>query len=79
MIYGGVMNIERIRERLVGGGFKPFTICLSDGTKIPVPHPEFVAIGKNVVLAVGQNDRAYTLDPIHIVTLQEVRSRVKAH
>jgi hypothetical protein len=44
-----------------------------------VPHPEFVAIGKNVVLAVGQNDRAYTLDPIHIVALQEVRSRVKAH
>ena len=42
------MIIERIRERLLGGGFKPFTICLSDGTKIPVPHPEFVAIGKNV-------------------------------
>lgn len=63
----------------MGGGFKPFTICLSDGTKIPVPHPELIAIGKNGVLAVGQNDRAYTLETIHIVALQEVRSRAKAH
>jgi hypothetical protein len=67
------VNIERIRERVSGGGFKPFILCLSDGTKIPVPHPEFVAIGRNVVLAVGENDRAFTLDPIHIVALQDLR------
>jgi hypothetical protein len=70
------MNIERIRERLTNG-FRPFTLCLSDGTKIPVPHPEFVAIGKNVVLAVGPNDRAYTLDPLHIVALEEMRTKAR--
>jgi hypothetical protein len=69
------MNIERIRERISGGGFKPFKLCLSDGTKIPVPHPEFVAIGRNVVLAVGENDRAFTLDPVHIVALEELRPK----
>lgn len=72
------MNIERIRERLTGGGFRPFKLCLSDGTKIPVPHPEFVAIGKHVVLAVGDNDRAYTLDPLHIVALEDIRPKAKA-
>jgi hypothetical protein len=57
----------------MGGGFRPFRLRLSDGTKIPVPHPEFVAIGRNVVLAVGENDRAFTLDPAHIVALEDVR------
>ncbi|MBM3852728.1 MAG: hypothetical protein FJ399_06190 [Verrucomicrobia bacterium] len=69
------MNIERIRERVSGGGFKPFRLCLSDGTKIPVPLPELVAIGKNVILAVGEDDRAYTLDPLHIVALEDFRPR----
>lgn len=72
------MNIERIKERLVGGGFRPFRLCLSDGTKVAVPHPEFVATGKNVVVVVGQNDRTYTLDPLHIVAIEEVRARTKA-
>jgi hypothetical protein len=71
------MMIERIRERIAGGGFKPFRLRLSDGTKIPVPHPEFVAIGKNVVLAVGENDRAFTLDPIHIVALEDLPPKAR--
>lgn len=72
------MNIERVRERISGGGFKPFRLCLSDGTKIPVPHSEFLAIGKNVILAVGENDRAYTLDPVHIVALEDLLPKAKA-
>ena len=47
------MNIQRIRQ-MVTNGFKPFTIRLSDGRKFPVPHPEFVAVGKNVVLVIGK-------------------------
>ena len=72
------MKIERIRERIAGGGFKPFRLCLSDGTRIPVPHPEFLAIGKGVILAVGQNDRAYILDPVHVVALEDLRPKAKA-
>jgi hypothetical protein len=73
------VNIERIRERISGGGFKPFKLCLSDGTKIPVPHPEFTAIGKQVVIAVGENDRVYTLDPLHIVALEDLRPKRRTH
>ena len=72
------MKIERIRERIAGGGFKPFRLCLSDGTKIPVPHPEFAAIGKHVVIAVGENDRVYTLDPLHIVALEDMHPKAGA-
>jgi hypothetical protein len=72
------VNIERIREGM-GGGFTPFRLGLSDGTKIPVPHPEFVALGRNVVLAVGENDRAFTLDPVHIVALEDLWPKAGSH
>ena len=64
------MNIQRIRE-MVTNGFKPFTICVSDGRKFPVPHPEFVAVGKKVVVVIGKNDRVNTLDPLHITSIEE--------
>ena len=72
------MSIERLRERL-SNGLRPFKVCLSDGTKIPVPHPEFVAMSKRVVVVVGQNDHVYTIDPRHIVALEESRSKAKAY
>ena len=43
------MNVERIREKITNG-FKPFSIAMSDGRNFTVPHPEFIAIGKNVVV-----------------------------
>jgi hypothetical protein len=63
------MNIQHIRDR-VTNGFKPFVIHLSDGRKFPVPHPEFVAVGKNVVVVIGKNDRVNMLDPIHITSVE---------
>ena len=64
------MNIERIRKMLTNG-FKPFTLYLSDGRKFSVPHPEFVAVGKRVVVVIGKNDEVNTVDPLHIVSLEE--------
>ena len=64
------MNIQRIRA-LVTNGFKPFTIHLSDGRKFPVPHPEFVAVGKNVVVVISRDDKVNTLDPLHITSVEE--------
>ena len=69
------MNIQRIRE-LVTNGFKPFTICVSDGRKFPVPHPEFVAVGKNVVVVIGKGDRVNTLDPLHLTSIEEKLAHV---
>ncbi len=64
------MNIQRIRE-MVTNGFKPFTIHVSDGRKFPVPHPEFVAVGKKVVVVIGKGDRVNTLDPLYITSIEE--------
>ena len=62
------MNIEQIRQRLASG-FKPFTLCLSDGRKLAVAHPAFVAVGRRVVVVIGQGDRVNTVDPVHIVSI----------
>jgi hypothetical protein len=68
-VYLKTMNIERIRK-LVTTGFKPFTIYLSDGRKFAIPHPEFIAVGKRVVVVIGKNEQVNTVDPLHIVSLE---------
>ncbi|MBI4324061.1 MAG: hypothetical protein HY674_02235 [Chloroflexi bacterium] len=64
------MNIQRFRK-MAGGGCKPLVIRLSDGRKFPVPHPEFVAVGKSVVVVIGKDDQVNTIDPRHIVSWEE--------
>jgi hypothetical protein len=39
------MTIEQIRERLAEG-VDPFVLRLSDGRKVEVPHPDFIAVGR---------------------------------
>lgn len=38
------MTIGQLREAYQARPFKPFTICLADGRKIPVGHPEFLVV-----------------------------------
>ncbi len=65
------MNIQRIRER-VTKGFKPFVIHLADGRKFAVPHPEFIAVGKNVIVVIEKNDRVNTLTFRSVATTPSV-------
>ena len=64
------MNIERIRRR-IRNGFTPFTLHLSDGRSFSVPHPEFVAVGPNVVVVIDRQGDVNTIDPLHIVSVEE--------
>lgn len=64
------MNPQIIRER-IRNGFRPFVMHLSDGRQFAVPHPDFVAIGKNVVVVIGEDDVSRTIDPLHIVSIEE--------
>jgi len=65
------MNLDRLRERLTGG-FRPFAIETSGGKRYKVPHPEFVAIGRGVVVVLGSNDCVNTIDALHIVGLDDL-------
>jgi len=65
------MNLDRIRERLQNG-FKPFALELSSGKRVVIPHPDFVALGKGVVVVIGKNDAVTTLGALHIAAIQDL-------
>ncbi|MBI5773080.1 MAG: hypothetical protein HZA89_04965 [Verrucomicrobia bacterium] len=66
------MNLEHIRERLANG-FKPFFIELSSGKKVPVPHPDFIAVSKNTVVVMDEDDHATRIDALHITALEDMK------
>ena len=70
------MNLDRIRERL-SNGFKPFTIELSSGKRLKVPHPDFISIGRNVIAVIGRNDSVTTVDALHIVSVEDLRQTTR--
>ena len=65
------MNTEKIRER-IRNGFRPFANELSNGKRYLVPHPEFIIVGKTVVVVMSQNETVTTIDPLHIAALQDL-------
>ena len=65
------MIIEQIRSRLQNG-FRPFTLELSNGKKIRVPHEDFIALHPKVVVVIDQKGISHTINPLHIVSIDEV-------
>ena len=63
------MDLEGVREALHGEPFKPFNICLADGRRIPVRHPDFVAVGKRRIIVVQPDDSWSIVEPLLIVSL----------
>ena len=47
------MNIDQLRKAVRAQPFQPFTICLADGRKLFVPHPECVMIAPDATRAFG--------------------------
>ncbi|MBI4658475.1 MAG: hypothetical protein HY735_06450 [Verrucomicrobia bacterium] len=64
------MNTNVIRERLAEET-KSFCLRLSDGRTLPVPHPDVIAVGQNVILVIGENDKVSRVDPHHVVSIEE--------
>jgi hypothetical protein len=64
------MNLDRVRARLQNG-FRPFVLELSSGRRLNVRRPEFVALGKGVLVVVGEDDSVTTVDALHITAIQE--------
>ena len=69
LVYHNRMNLEQIRQR--AGRTKPFALQLSNGQRLVVKHPDFVALGAHIVVVIDENDRVITLDPRHIVSIED--------
>ena len=71
------MDINSIRVVLKTQPFKPFDLCLADGGRIAVKHPEFVAMNKRIVVVIDEESRTKTIEPLLIVSLEQERSPSK--
>ncbi|MBM3838144.1 MAG: hypothetical protein FJ398_09290 [Verrucomicrobia bacterium] len=68
------MNSRLISQR-INSDPSPFVIRLSDGTRVRVAHPDFVAVSPGQVLVMGRNESVTKIDTLHIVAIEEPRRR----
>lgn len=66
------MDLAGIREALHKEPFTPFNICLADGRKVPVRHPEFVAVGTRRMIVIDEDDNWSTVEPLLVVSLDSL-------
>jgi len=70
------MNRELIRQQLVGQG--PLVIRTSDGKEFPVPHPEFVLVGRHNIVIEDARGLLDIIDPLHVVSVRPSTKRKSA-
>jgi hypothetical protein len=73
------MNSNLIRERL-NRNTKPFVFRLSDGTRVPVTHPDFAAVSPGKVIVINpKTEGVEEIDPLHVVAIEETSKSSKAN
>lgn len=69
------MNRNLIRERW-HRDTRPFVFRLSDGTRVPVAHPEFMAMAPGQIVVIDSKRGGLTrIDPLHVVAIEEPEKR----
>ena len=64
------MDLDSIRNALKEQPFRPFELCLADGRRVPVKHPEFVAMNSRIVIVTDEDSATKILEPLVIVSLE---------
>ena len=65
------MNSQLIRERW-HRDTKPFVFRLSDGTRVPVAHPDFMAMAPGQIFVLSKIGRVTYIDPLHVLAMEDV-------
>jgi hypothetical protein len=72
-----MFTARNIRELLEVRPFKPFQICLSDGTRHEVPHPEFAwVIGSRVFVGApvnGSPEADFSVRQLSILRISRIK------
>ena len=66
------MDLNSIRNALKEQPFRPFELCLADGRRVPVKHPEFVAMNQRIVIVTDEESATKILEPLLIVSLEHL-------
>lgn len=71
------MDLNSIRHALKEQPFRPFDLCLADGRRVPVKHPEFVAMNQRIVIVTDEDSATKMIEPLLIVSLEPSPPRGK--
>ena len=66
-----------LRELLEAVPFRPFVLCLTDGRKLPVEHPDFLTLSRhNRIIWEGRTEEDFALAmPLHVTGIEPLRRR----
>jgi len=64
------MDLNSVRDALKRQPFRKFDLCLADGRRVSVKHPEFVAMTKRIVVVAAEDSSVAILEPLLIVSLE---------
>jgi hypothetical protein len=71
------MDLNSVRDALRRQPFRPFVMCLADGRSVEIRHPECVAMNKRILIVVADDSFTQTLEPLLIVSLEELKQPPK--
>jgi len=71
-----LMNSQRIRERW-HRDTRPFVFRLSDDTRVPAAHPDFMMMppGFGLIIVFGRKGGETRIEPLDVVAIEEVPPR----
>ncbi|MGA2704561.1 MAG: hypothetical protein ABSH35_26130 [Isosphaeraceae bacterium] len=65
------MNPTTLHQAIHAAPFRPFELVLADGSRVAVPHPEWIAFaGGRVALVTDPDDRAHYVDVMLVTKLE---------
>jgi hypothetical protein len=72
------MDLNSIRNALQEQPFRQFELCLAGGRRIPVKHPELVAMNQRIVIVTDEESRTRIIEPLLIVSLEHSKKKSTA-
>ena len=71
------MNSKLISER-INSGPGPWVLRLSDGTRVPVVHRDFIAMSPGQIIVIAEDEIVSArIDPLHVVAIEEATAKQK--
>ncbi len=66
------MRAENLQEVIRAAPFRPFWLCLANGSKVFVPHPEWIAhpSGARTAVVMGQDESVRIIDVALVLELE---------
>jgi hypothetical protein len=66
------VRAEELHDVIHAAPFRPFALCLSDGTRVDVGHPDFIAHppGGRTAVVFGLDDRMRIIDVMLVAKIE---------